>query len=206
MIFIIADTHFGHTNIIRYCKRPFGEIEKNKEWISQEMNKNSWDRDPKVGNILKEATEEHDEALITNWNSRVGPNDTVYHLGDFSFSGGHPKKYLDRLNGKVSLIMGNHDDSKKVRDAGFEHVFDYRKIRYNVERFILFHYPIAEWDTCHYGSFHLHGHTHGSRDNCELNLKYRTMDVGVDSNNYAPISIEEVLDKLDSREYYPHHS
>lgn len=56
MIFFTSDTHFGHTNIIKYCDRPFSNV--------QEM----------------------DEFLITEWNKVVRPNDTIYHLGDFCFS------------------------------------------------------------------------------------------------------------------------
>lgn len=50
-----ADTHFGHTNIIRHCRRPWADLY------------------------------EHDKRLIAYWNQRVAPNDIVYHLGDFSW-------------------------------------------------------------------------------------------------------------------------
>ena len=56
-IFFTADTHWGHRNIIRYCQRPFADVD--------EMN----------------------EALITNWNSTVGKDDIVFHLGDFAMGG-----------------------------------------------------------------------------------------------------------------------
>lgn len=53
--FFTADTHFGHQNILRYCSRPFRDL--------NHMH----------------------EALIANWNAVVQPSDTVYHLGDFGF-------------------------------------------------------------------------------------------------------------------------
>lgn len=173
MIWLTADSHWGHANIIKYCNRPFSSVE------------------------------EMDETLIKNWNDRVGKDDTVYHLGDFAFRGGHPKKYLDRLNGNVSLCLGNHDVEKYALEAGFFHVGQYRKVRYNKEKFIMMHYPILEWDTCHHGSYMLHGHVHGDWDH---DTEYRRLDVGVDSHDYAPISIEEVVKRLEGRPHFPCHT
>jgi len=79
-IFFTSDTHFGHKNILKYCNRPFVNVE------------------------------EMDEVMIERWNGRIGKNDSVYHLGDFSFSS-NPKTYFERLNGKKILIIGNHDNS-----------------------------------------------------------------------------------------------
>ena len=74
-VFFTSDTHFNHTNIIRFCDRPFG------------------------------STEEMNEKLIGNWNSVVGPDDIVFHLGDFCLGGSAEwTKVLDRLNGKIYLI------------------------------------------------------------------------------------------------------
>ena len=56
-LFFTSDTHFDHKNIIRYCNRPFSSIE--------EMN----------------------NFLIKRWNATVGPDDTVFHLGDVTFGG-----------------------------------------------------------------------------------------------------------------------
>ena len=78
-IFFTADTHWGHRNIIRYCQRPFVDVE--------EMN----------------------EALITNWNNTVGKDDIVFHLGDFAMGGSAEWcRLLERLNGRIYLILGNH--------------------------------------------------------------------------------------------------
>lgn len=77
--FFTSDTHFGHENIIKFCKRPYQSVE--------EMN----------------------EALIENWNKVIGKNDTVFHLGDFALGGSTVwNNTLDRLNGKIYLIFGNH--------------------------------------------------------------------------------------------------
>lgn len=79
-IFFTADHHFGHENIIKFSERPFESLEH--------MN----------------------EELIKRWNEKIGPGDTVYHLGDISL--GKPdftKEILDRLNGNIHLIKGNHE-------------------------------------------------------------------------------------------------
>ena len=82
-VYFTSDTHFGHENIIKWCRRPYSSVE--------EMN----------------------EKLIENWNSVVGPDDIVFHLGDFAFGGsGLWKEVLSRLNGKKYLIIGNHDEKK----------------------------------------------------------------------------------------------
>lgn len=79
-VFVIADTHFGHTNILRYCAehRPFASIE------------------------------EHDAELVRRWNSVVKKNDTVWHLGDVCF-GVAAFNSLEHLNGVKRLVLGNHD-------------------------------------------------------------------------------------------------
>ena len=82
-IFLISDTHFGHSNIIQYCNRPFKD------------------------------SEEMDESLISMWNKTVNKDDKVYHLGDVGFkSFAKLKLIFDRLNGTKVLIKGNHDGFK----------------------------------------------------------------------------------------------
>ncbi|MBP5230316.1 MAG: hydrolase, partial [Clostridia bacterium] len=66
MVYFIADTHFGHKNILRICGRPFETIE--------EMN----------------------ETLIRNWNERVRGSDTVYIVGDMFFRCLDPEPILKR--------------------------------------------------------------------------------------------------------------
>ena len=50
------------------------------------------------------------ETIIANWNSVVGPDDIIFHLGDFCLGGSAEWiNVLNRLNGKIYLIAGNHD-------------------------------------------------------------------------------------------------
>lgn len=79
--FFTADTHFGHTNIIKYCQRPFKD--------AHEMN----------------------SELIRRWNEAVQPGDTVYHVGDFAFGNAAMQQQIrHQLNGSIYVIRGNHDE------------------------------------------------------------------------------------------------
>lgn len=77
----------------------------------------------------------------------------------------------------------------------FEWVKDYHSLSYQKRQFILFHYPIAEWERSHHGSIHLHGHQHNKAAHNAANAEQELLryDVGVDANGMAPVSIEEVL-------------
>lgn len=166
-VFFTADTHFGHSNVIRYDKRPFRDV--------TEMN----------------------ETLIKNWNRVVGPTDTVYHLGDVSIL--RPEKtreILYSLNGKIFLIRGNHDKAAehKLCASRFEWIKDYFFLGLNGGiKIALMHYAMRVWDRKHYGSWHLYGHSHGKLPPADGTL---AVDVGVDSWNYTPVSLEQIKDVM----------
>ena len=152
MVFFTADSHFNHKRICELAQRPFSSVE--------EMNKH----------------------LIKVWNSQVAKKDVVYHLGDLAF--GRDTSYLRflkaTLNGEIRLIIGNHDlDNRK----GYEEVFgstwmprDMFRVRHESERIVVCHYALRTWHGQHYGSWHLHGHSHGS-----LPPFGKSVDVGVDA-------------------------
>ena len=97
-IFFIGDMHFMHRNIIKYCNRPFSDIE------------------------------DMTEKLIKNWNSVVGKNDIVYVVGDFALCGKQKIiEICQRLNGRKRLILGNHDQASvnTYREAGFEFIYNH---------------------------------------------------------------------------------
>ena len=150
-------------------------------------------------NIIKycnrpfEHTKEMGEAMITYHNELVKPQDVVYILGDIGM--GDVEPFVKQLNGNLHLILGNHDHRDNYHKY-FQSVNSYLELRMNKNKIILFHYPIAKWNGCNYGndkcgSFHFYGHSHGNFKNGG-----RSMDVGVDTNNFRPYNLDEVIEKL----------
>jgi calcineurin-like phosphoesterase family protein len=137
--------------------------------------------------------EEMDEKLVQNWNERVGDRDTVYHLGDIIFrSAKAPEAYLNRLNGRIHLLRGNHDEETikhcAYRFASVREILVYRMERQKV---ILCHYALRVWEGSHLGTWHLYGHSHST-----LPSLGRSFDVGVDCHEFRPWSWEEIKFKM----------
>jgi calcineurin-like phosphoesterase family protein len=169
MLWFTADLHFGHKNIITY----------------------------ETARSIYKTVEEMDEAIVNNWNNLVHPNDTVYLLGDVSMCG-TPRtlELLTALQGHIHLIKGNHDSRMKGScKSRFESIHDYMELKINKQLIVLCHYPFATWRNSHHGSWHLHGHSHGSSPRIGKRL-----DVGVDPQHMAPITIDEVRYILGERE------
>jgi calcineurin-like phosphoesterase family protein len=174
-IFFISDTHFNHANVLKFCNRPFSTVE--------EMN----------------------EYIIKQWNDKVPSDGIVYHLGDFGF--GHNKKLLQilkQLNGEIHLIVGNHDRNQ-LKNKSFANSF----ASCNMQRYIyieeqpiyLNHCPFLCFDGIYrkVKTWQLFGHVHsGPNSTIGLdiprldNLFPTQYDVGVDNNNFTPISFIEL--------------
>lgn len=169
MNWFTSDWHIGHKNVIGFCDRPFPTL-----------------------------TEMH-EALVSNWNERVKPNDIGYFLGDMSFSGvGLTEKYIRQLNGFKVLVRGNHDTGSAGRfiNMGFDLVVpNYCIVIVKEEAMYASHYPFnctryPERCPEDKGQWILHGHTHSKQKR-----NGRQLHVGVDAWGFKPCS-EEDLDKL----------
>jgi len=172
-VWFTSDPHFNHANIIKYCKRPFDNVEV--------MN----------------------EVLIDNWNMVVGEDDLIICCGDFSLgSSNSAVNVLNKLNGHKLLIRGNHEksvlNSREAMDFFDGGVYDLLEITVLDEEvsdgfqdIILCHYPMVVWDKSHRGSWQLFGHVHGMLDG-DKRLSPNQMDIGVDSNGFRPISYQEV--------------
>ena len=169
MIYFTADLHFGHTNVIRYCGRPFGSVE------------------------------DMDAGLIRNWNATVSRYDEVYILGDLTMkppAAAH--QYLATLNGRKYMIRGNHDrflDRFEPYASDFEWIKDYYVLKHEGRKLVLFHYPIFEWADFYHGAIHLFGHVHNAQASEKrlVNLTSPAFNVGVDCNDYRPISIVDII-------------
>jgi len=194
MIFFTADHHFDHQNVIRYCGRPFTGV--------NEMN----------------------EEMVRRWNSVVTPNDTVYHLGDFSMAK-RPVEFFGRqLNGEKHLIVGNHDrchprkkNSTEIQvlygNAGFSSFNVELTMQIAGHEVLLNHFPyLAGEPTSGYklkyqelrpkdkGLWLLHGHVHE-----KWKVKGHMINVGVDAWDFYPIPISTISFSVTIRNLFVFH-
>jgi len=160
-VFFTSDTHFGDHRVLNIARRPFTSV--------AEMN----------------------EALVARWNARVGPDNEVWHLGDFATARVAPTIW-PKLNGRKRLIVGNND-GPGVRALGWCSVQDYAELAAGGVQLVLCHYPFRTWNGAHRGAINLHGHSHG-----RLKSLPRQFDVGVDCRDFAPISLDQLLSRRDS--------
>ena len=165
---LTSDTHFFHANIIKYCNRPFVDID--------EMN----------------------AELVKRWNSVVGENDVVHHLGDFCF--GKKENILEilpKLNGKIDIVLGNHDHHKIVfyYEAGFHRVYDKPVVLRNF--FILSHAPL-EWVANDGPYANIFGHVHDSA--MYKTVTPRSFCACVERWDYKPVKWEDAIAAMKAEE------
>lgn len=145
------------------------------------------------------SVEEMNEYIIDCHNAVVKPGDRVYHLGDFAWANGH--EFASRLNGQNYLIEGNHDKRlcRETLDC-FIWVKPTKLIRVNGQGIWMSHYPHREWPESHYGTWHLHGHCHGS-----IPSYGKSIDVGVDALSFIPLHFDIIQDIMQRKELIKHH-
>lgn len=175
-LFFTSDPHYGHENILKYCHRPFSSIE------------------------------EHDEELIRLWNESVPEDGIVFILGDIGFcSESYLKSILNRLNGKIYWIIGNHDWRRITPGImnRFECITQQMVITVDNKIVYLNHFPFLCYpDSDRHPIYQFFGHVHsgplsGSSDISRLvHLNKRQYDVGVDNNEYKPISFQDIMKKI----------
>jgi calcineurin-like phosphoesterase family protein len=174
--FLTADEHYGHANILRYCERPFKDVDR----------------------MGRELVERH--------NAVVGPNDDVIHVGDFVMNERLLPSILPQLHGRHVLVVGNHDRCHPCRKdhvaakarylrAGFADVVE----RLLIDGMLVHHMPYSGDDREKYHQYRpadeglvlLHGHVHG-----RWKTRGRMVNVGVDVRGYAPVSLDDIRDEI----------
>ena len=180
-VFLISDTHFGHEKTCTTFKRDDGSPLRPFS-----------------------CAEEMDEFMVKSWNERVRPNDKVYHLGDVVIAR-KCLKTLARLNGDKVLIRGNHDIFQLE-----DYTTYFRDIRgYHVMNgLILSHVPVHTDSLARFGA-NIHGHLHANRVRQARGVDVKTGEilyskeidpryhcVCVEHTEFAPISLEEVYDRI----------
>ncbi len=170
MYYFTADEHYGHTNIIKFCDRPYNSVT------------------------------DMDNDLIARHNDVVGSNDVVVHVGDFTLVKGFEKvidMYVSKLNGQSHIfITGSHDywlrkDTRTYKywnngryvKAGYVWNRDFKGLAY----IVACHYAMRVWPRSHFNSCQVYGHSHSN-----LPPVGKQWDVGVDNNGFYPVSEEQL--------------
>jgi calcineurin-like phosphoesterase family protein len=173
-IFVTSDTHFGHDREFVWGPRGFS-------------------------NYMA-----HDNAIVKRWNEVVGPDDTVFHLGDVMLGdNSYGMDCLAELNGNIKIIPGNHDTATRlalyrklprVEVLGLAEMIKYKK--YN---FYLSHHPTitSNLEKAPYLRMHLinlFGHTH-QQNKFYMSMPYM-FHVGMDSNNCTPVLLDDAIEMM----------
>lgn len=129
---------------------------------------------------------EMNKELIKRHNEVVAEKDVVIHVGDTSLRSKEEDvfgKYIYKLNGSHIFLKGSHD---RWLNKLYHEIW-----QKNIEGIyvVACHYAMLTWPRSHYGSWQLFGHSHGGLTTYKKNKQY---DVGVDNNNFYPISFEQL--------------
>ena len=176
-LFFTSDPHFFHKNILKYGRGKFFN-----------------------------SVEEMNEALIKNWNDVVPKDGIVFVVGDFALcSKSKLHSILDRLNGTIYLILGNHDIKKYFDHPKIVKIDNYCVLEVDGQTIIMSHFPFRSWEKRQYDSWNIHGHCHNTLDEDGS----KQIDVGVDNKNrFKPFSYLEIKKDMENKTNLPvdHHT
>lgn len=172
MIYYISDTHFGDERIMKLSKRPFGDVD--------EMN----------------------NVLIEKWNDKVSVCDEVYIIGDFAFNDKIANEVLDSLNGRLHLIIGNHDNLSEETLKRFATVDQILTIVDSGRSVCLCHYPLLSYENSIYDGYHIFGHIHNNIADIAYKITENIPHIyncGVDVNDFAPQTLDELRNRKNDK-------
>jgi len=180
-----GDWHLGHRRIVGICKRPFLNLT------------------------------DMENSIIANHNSVVADDDVVFNLGDVGFrcSAWHVSEKLKLFNGKIVIILGNHDkalrqalnkgmldkelEEGKIEIIGGKIAYEdstiaiSKMLTFDNQKIFIGHYGHRTWPSAFRNTYHLYAHSHNN-----LAPFYRSFDVGVDTNNFFPYSLETIINRM----------
>ena len=171
--FFTSDIHFGDERIMKLCDRPFSNVK------------------------------EMDEYIVDKWNKKVSNSDTVWVLGDIVSPEHFDKDLLNRLNGKIYLLLGNHDYPVSELIASETKIeLCAENALYSDDNIVMFHYPIMDWNGRDNGTIHLYGHVHnkniaGMKEYFADKLAF---NVCMDVNDFEPKTLDELIEKEDKKD------
>lgn len=188
---LTSDWHLGHDRL-----RTTYQPERGKLWAT---------------------SEEMDAGLIANHNSVVNDDDLVFNLGDVSWRDKiRTQKLLSDLKGIQHLILGNHDRMGSM-DGVSSHILhskdrwawikDYHEMKVKCRKtnkiwhFNLFHFPLKSFHWMGRKAIMVHGHVHS--DKLQGDPTVRRFDVGVDANDFFPVSAQAIIDLAEQTEFEP---
>jgi calcineurin-like phosphoesterase family protein len=158
-VFFTADTHFGHGGALGLYRRPFASVAA------------------------------MDAAMIAAWQESVGPQDEVWHLGDFAVGRRvDAAALLAVLPGRKHLVIGNNDPAATTSLPGWASVQHYAEAGMDGIRIVLCHYAFRTWRDQSRGAWNLHGHSHG-----RLKPDLHQVDVGVDAWGFRPVTLASLM-------------
>lgn len=175
-IYLTSDLHFGHEREFLYGPRGFNTIQ------------------------------EHDEAVITQWNEIVQEDDDVYACGDLMLNDNeHGLECLRRLNGRLHLVRGNHDtDARWGMYMSLPNVVEMNNViimKYRKYHFYLSHYPTLtanlEKESLHQCTINLFGHTH-QKTNFYQDMPFM-YHVGLDSHDCYPVLLDDAIEEMKAK-------
>lgn len=131
------------------------------------------------------------KTLVNNWNNIIKNDNVVLFLGDLAFK--DPYQWLEKLNGKIYLVKGNHDKRSKLDG------YNYITVIYNKMKFLLIHDPdsvssyFKKWN-----EWIIHGHHHNNHPDKYpfINKKKKTMNISIELTDYKPISFRKIIEEI----------
>lgn len=170
-IWFLSDTHFHHSNILKFVIEDGSKVR------------------PEFTSV-----EEMDEYMIEQWNSKIKPNDYVYHLGDISMN---ETRFLNetvhKLNGQIRMVLGNHDNDVKA----YAKCNKIKKImvsrRFDEHGFICSHYPLHKFSLFNHRTNGFHVNVHGHIHSHDIGEK-GWLNISVEKTGYSPIHLDQLIE------------